>query len=112
MSLKKYVYPALFLSFVVYITGCASNGREMSQENLDNIVIGTTTKDQMVAMFGPPLSQSFSTDGKMTMLWYYVHVGAFVSSMRQQNLAVLFDENEVVEKYNFVNNNDGARYGK
>jgi len=37
------------------------------------------------------------------MIWHYVYVGPFGTGMVQQNLAVLFDEKERVEKYNVIN---------
>ena len=46
------------------------------------------------------------------MLWSYVHVGPFGTGMKQQTLAVLFDDSGKVKKYNLVdNNNAGVRLG-
>lgn len=112
MKVINKAYRSVIIFMVILITGCASSGREMTQENLNNIIVGSTTKSQMIQTFGSPLSQSYGAEGKLTMLWHYVYVGPFGTGMKQQNLAVLFDENEVVEKYNIVNNNDGIRFGK
>lgn len=102
------VSSVLFISLI----GCASSGRRLEQSNLEKIVIGTTTKDEMISMFGPPLSQSYGTEGKLTMLWSYVFIGPFGLGMKQQNLAVLFDQNEIVEKYNLVDSTEnGPRLG-
>jgi outer membrane protein assembly factor BamE (lipoprotein component of BamABCDE complex) len=90
------------------VAGCASSGTKMEQENLQKIVIGVTTKDQMIGMFGPPLSQSYGTEGKLTMLWHYMYVGPFGTGMKQQNLAVLFDQKERIEKYNMVDGSGGG----
>ena len=81
---------------------CASNGTKIEKSNVERIIVGKTTKTEMIATFGNPLSQSFSSEGKLSMIWFYVHVGAFGYGMEQQNLAVLFNKNEVVEKYNLI----------
>jgi outer membrane protein assembly factor BamE (lipoprotein component of BamABCDE complex) len=102
---------AAVFSFLA-IAGCASSGRQIEQTNIQKIIVGTTSKQQLIEMFGPPLSQSYGTEGKLTMLWHYVYVGPFGTGMKQQNLAVLFDQQERVEKYNLVDNTgNGPRLG-
>lgn len=86
------------------LAGCASSGRQIEQANIQKIVVGTTTKQQMFEMFGSPLSQAYGSEGKLTLLWHYVYVGPFGTGMKQQNLAVLFDQQERVEKYNLIDN--------
>ncbi len=106
-------FQIILITLVILIAGCASSGKEMSQANLDKIIVGTTTKNQMIQMFGSPLSQSYGTEGKLSMIWYYVYVGPFGTGMQNQNLAVLFDQNEIVEKYNIVDTrNSGATPNK
>lgn len=100
-----------FILFLL-IAGCASSGTKIDQSNIEKIEQGVTTKDQMYTMFGSPLSQSYSSEGKLTMIWHYVYVGPFGLGMKQQNLAVVFDDNDVVEKYNMVGSaNNGVRFG-
>lgn len=92
---------------------CASNGTKIEKSNVEKIVAGKTTKTEMITVFGNPLSQSFNSDGKLSMIWFYVYVGPFGTGMEQQNLAVLFDENEVVEKYNLVDGGSNmVRFGR
>lgn len=88
----------------MFVASCASSGRKMEQSDLQKIVVGKTTKDEMIQLFGPPMSQSYGTEGKLAMIWIYVQVGPFGMGMKQQNLAVLFDQQERVEKYNIVDN--------
>ena len=101
--------------FIMSITimSCVSNGTKIERSNVDQIVQGKTTKTEMITTFGNPLSQSFGPEGKLSMIWFYVHVGPFGLGMEQQNLAVLFNENEVVEKYSLVDgNSNGVRFGR
>lgn len=92
----------------VLLCACASNGREINQEDVARIKVGTTTVSDMNRVFGPPLSQGYSSDGKLTMTWHYVYVGPFGTDMLQQILAVLFDADGKVEKYNLTQGNPGA----
>lgn len=110
----KNIFIAIVLGFTsLTVAGCASSGRQIEQSNIQKIVVGTTTKQQMLAMFGSPLSQAYGTEGKLTMLWHYVYVGPFGTGMKQQNLAVLFDQQERVEKFNLVDSTgNGPRFGK
>ena len=103
MELTKNFHRLTVLVLLLTLFGCASRGNEISQNSVEQIVVGSTTKQEMYELFGSPLSQSYSSDGKLTMIWHYVFVGPFGLGMEQQNLAVLFNENEVVEKFNMLN---------
>lgn len=96
----------------ISVAGCASSGTKIEQASIQKIVVGTTTKDEMLQLFGKPLSQSYGTEGKLSLIWHYVYVGPFGTGMQQQNLAVLFDQKEKVEKYNVIDNTgNGVRLG-
>ncbi|WP_397448162.1 outer membrane protein assembly factor BamE [Pseudomonas sp. NA-150] len=92
------------LLFALVITGCAHSGKRMDAETLSLIVPGSTTKEQMIQMFGNPLSQAYGTEGKLSAVWFYVQVGPFGAGMKQQNLAVLFDQSGRVERYSLADN--------
>lgn len=110
MRLTRKVFVALL--YIAALSACASSGSRIEQSNVDQIIIGTTTKNQMLQTFGSPLSQTFNSDGKLMMTWFYVFVGPFGTRMKQQNLAVLFDQNEKVEKFSLTNSdNNGPRLG-
>ena len=105
----------IIVVLIISITmmSCASNGTKIEKSNVEKIVAGKTTKTEMITVFGNPLSQSFNSDGKLSMIWFYVYVGPFGTGMEQQNLAVLFDDNEVVEKYNLVDGGSNmVRFGR
>ena len=105
----------IIVVLIISITmmSCASNGTKIEKSNVEKIVAGKTTKTEMITVFGNTLSQSFNSDGKLSMIWFYVYVGPFGTGMEQQNLAVLFDENEVVEKYNLVDGGSNmVRFGR
>lgn len=112
MNKMRMVYLIMSVLLMGMLSGCASSGRKMEQLDLQQIAIGTTTKDDMIRLFGSPVSQSYGTEGKLTMLWHYIYVGPFGVGLKQQSLAVLFDQQEKVEKYNLVDGTvNGVRLG-
>lgn len=111
--MRRFIVCILAAVSFLAIAGCASSGTKIDQANIQKIRPGATTKQQMIEMFGQPLSQSYGTEGKLSMLWHYVYVGPFGTGMKQQNLAVLFDQQDRVEKYNLVDNTgNGVRLGQ
>lgn len=94
------------------IGACASSGEELTPEQISKIEPGKTTVSEMNDLFGSPASQSYGTDGKLSMTWVYVFVGPFGAGMKQQSLAVLFNEDKTVEKYNVIDAAPGGvRFG-
>ncbi|TKD32598.1 outer membrane protein assembly factor BamE domain-containing protein [Azotobacter chroococcum] len=88
--------------------GCASSGQQIDQAKIEQIKPGVTTFDQMVEMFGPPIGQTYTNDGKLSANWMYVFVGPFGAGMEQQSMAVLFDESKNVEKFSVTNGSPGG----
>lgn len=96
-----------FLGVMILAVGlaaCASNGREINPDVVATIVVGQTTKAEMLEKFGAPVGQGYDSEGRLQMNWMYVHVPFGGFGMRQQILAVLFDQNERVGKYNLTDN--------
>lgn len=113
----------IFLGFV--LSGCVGTGSEkikdVSEAQINSqIKAGVTTADQVKAMFGSPLSTSF-TDGGLA-IWTYQYddvsaltaetVGSMVFTLglagtkaegTRNELVVLFDENDVVKRFNMSN---------
>ncbi|RWU21319.1 hypothetical protein DM813_19220 [Pseudomonas alkylphenolica] len=90
----------LFMSLL--LGACASSGQKITPDLITQIEPGKTTVSQMNDLFGAPASQSYSSDGKLAMTWMYVFVGPFGTGMKQQSLAVLFNTDSTVEKYNVI----------
>jgi outer membrane protein assembly factor BamE (lipoprotein component of BamABCDE complex) len=84
---------------LLVLAGCASNGQPIDQQQVQQIKKGETTYAEMVQRFGNPLSQSFTSEGQLQAIWFYVFVGPFGAGMKQQNLTVLFDKDDRVQRY-------------
>lgn len=105
LIMKRVIKTMLACAFLVLIAGCVSMGTEMSAEKLSMIQPGVTTKDQMLQMFGAPMSLRLGTNGKLVMDWSYSHVTAIPFAgpkVQRQQLEVLFGTNDVVEKFSLT----------
>lgn len=98
---------------VLFLSGCASvSGQRISKEQCATIEKGVTTRGDLVAMFGDPVSDLQAADGKTHLGFMYVRsdikptsyipfVGLFYngSDTETQNLDVVLDANGVVEEF-------------
>ncbi len=102
---------------LVILSGCASTGNQSLKKETEatvakTIIIGKTTKAEVKAHFGSPISTSF-TDGGLE-IWNYslakMHAGGanfipvynlFAGSANgtAKSLVILFDEKDVVKKF-------------
>lgn len=107
--------PLLFLAAVV--AGCASSGPDagnaVDPAKVQAIKIDVTTYDELVRDFGPPLSQHFDPEGKLTATWFYVNTGAYDAIQDQQKLTVMFNKDRTVRAYDNTSGiKGGARPGR
>ncbi|MHA5669125.1 hypothetical protein ACVSKH_30320, partial [Pseudomonas aeruginosa] len=51
------------------LSGCASSGKEITQEQVDRIVQGQTTQDQLISIFGKPMAEQYNSDGSRVLTW-------------------------------------------
>lgn len=106
------LFCALFL-----IAGCASTGNKVLKKETSSTVSakitkGETTKEQVRAMYGDPMTTSFTDSGKE--IWKYeftkTHVKAtnfipFVSMFNsgakgtKKELVIMFDDNSIVKNF-------------
>ena len=116
---------AVLLLSLLVISGCANTGNKSMKGATPasveaQITIGQTTKEQVQAMFGSPFETKY-TDGGM-LIWTYRYddtsaltaetVGSVVLTAgllgtkargTRNELVILFDENDVVKRFNMSN---------
>ena len=115
----------ILFSLMLILAGCAGTGNESLKNATESqvkkqITIGVTTKDQVQAMFGSPIKTSYTDNG--SLIWTYQFddttaltpqtVGSIIFTWglagtktkgTRNELVVLFDENNVVKKFNMSN---------
>ena len=112
--MKKIIvlFCALFL-----VAGCASTGNKVLKDETasgvaQKIIKGQTTKDQVRAIYGDPMSTSFTDSGKEIWRYEFVKthakatnfiplVSMFNSGAKgtKKELVVMFDDNGVVKNF-------------
>ncbi|MDH0892747.1 MULTISPECIES: hypothetical protein [unclassified Pseudomonas] len=80
-------------------TGCATSGLKISQAQMDKIVAGQTTRDEMISIFGPPTSETVGADGNKILAWGYARVD-FLITTDKQGMAVFLGPDGTVSSYN------------
>ena len=94
----------MMILVLVVMVGCAASGTRLEQAQIDKLKPGTTTKQEMYAMFGQPFTTGAEADGSTTALWNYHRVNSFAmyvgdSAVKSQVLSAAFDSNDVLAKY-------------
>lgn len=101
----KRPYLALLGILALICASCATahSGKRIRQYNVSEIVKGTTTRADIERTFGKPMTVSLNSEGKPLYYYSYTEVEsvAFSNKMRLQTLAIMFDQNDVVETYVF-----------
>ena len=109
--MKKSYFLAVALSALV-LSGCASSGAKVTEQQLSQMKAGTTTWNDMVAMLGQPTSSTFSSQGTRMAIYSYAQVttrpetfipiiGAFVGGADMKSSAVVlsFDRDGKLTNY-------------
>lgn len=81
---------------------CVTVGRDFPTEPVRRIVMGSTSREQLLATFGEPYQRGLE-NGKETWTWYRVRYRG-PRSVRSRELHVVFDDAGVVESYSFSSN--------
>lgn len=82
------------------LVGCATVGRKISQDAVNGIEKGKTTREEVIKLLGSPDQMAKDTNGNITMTYMYVRattkpisfvpiVGAFAGGANVQNQIVM-----------------------
>src|SRR5208283_6056679 len=98
------------LAIIIFLTGCVTMGRQIDASAVDKIIQGKTTRDEVIALLGPPSTVSKNSNGTMVFVYSYVSatpkpesfiplVGVFVSgsNVESQMVSVTFGGNNIVK---------------
>ena len=117
-------YISILFTFLILVA-CANTGNESMKGQTEEkvqakIVAGQTTKLQIKGMFGSPFETSYTDSGSLIWKYQYDDTTAFTketvgsvlltfglagikSEGTRNELVILFDENDVVRKFNMSN---------
>jgi hypothetical protein len=84
---------------VVFLSACATVGKDFPSGKVSEIKIGKTTQTEIEAMFGKPWRTGIE-DGLVTWTYGKYHYSAF-SQAQTKDLVVRFDNNKIVRSYSY-----------
>lgn len=90
---------ALSLFSLLFSAGCATVGQDFPVLSVSEIKVGTTTQDEIRAMFGSPWRVGIE-DGQTTWTYGKYRYGIF-DGKSATDLLIRFDRNNVVSSYTF-----------
>lgn len=113
----------IFLVIILlFSSGCATSGyqidtgtQNLTTDNVNKIVKGKTTQDEIIAMLGQPMIKNQA--GVLGTMWTYSRstqtnpgMGFFDLSGPKQELSsvgltITFDENNIVKDYSYIESN-------
>ncbi|EAZ98369.1 outer membrane protein assembly factor BamE [Marinobacter sp. ELB17] len=112
MIVKKLLV-MVFAAFV--LAGCATTGNDFSSNQIDEIVVGQTTKADIVSWFGEPSSRTKSTDHDAIYTYLYSATRANAMSLipgagifgkgmdsNYKTLMVFFSKNGLVTEHSYT----------
>ena len=77
----------LWLCFMgLVLTGCATSGTKMEQDQISKIKEGVTTEQEVTALLGSPFSKTLTSDGKTVMMYLYTKAQTKASSLQSFRL--------------------------
>lgn len=100
------------LLMAVTLAGCATSGSRISQSQMDRIVTGQTTRDEMISVFGPPNTETVNADGSSVLGWGYAHIGFAGIGTEVQGIAVVIGPDGRVVSYSRNGNTPPASGAK
>lgn len=90
--------PFLSIYLLAILAGCATAGHQFNMNATDQIKVGTSTKDDVVALLGNPSSVSTNGDGHVVLNYNYVH--DVTGSPKSQSFTVtIAPDGKVVNTY-------------
>lgn len=72
----------------ILLAGCATSGQRITQDKMDQVINGQTTRADLITLFGAPTSETYNSDGSQLLAWGYAHIGFMGIGTEVQSLAV------------------------
>ncbi len=86
----------------VFFSGCGTVGRNFDESLYANIAKGTTTQNDIQAMFGPPFKKGVQ-NGLPVWTYEYNYVNSFGTDI-VKDMIIVFEKNGVVKSHQLMTN--------
>ncbi len=95
----------LLLVLAGLFLGCATTGRPYNTAAINNLEIGKTTQNEVIAMLGPPLSARTLNNGIHIYDYTYAEAPFFTAGSNVDSLQIEFFKGVVIDKYQWLARN-------
>ena len=95
----------IILGFL-FVIGCGTAGKNFNESLYKNIVIGTTTKKEVHAMFGSPFKNGVQ-NGNPVWIYEYNFYNSLGNNITK-DMVIVFDHRGVVKSRQMMTNKPGA----
>ncbi len=100
---RLYSFILMGLIFAGFLAGCATVGKRFTFAGPQSIVIGTTTKTDILKQYGPPFRVGYDS-GRVKWTYGYYQYSLFGDS-QTKDLSVTFNPNGTVATYDYSSSN-------
>ncbi|HCL15736.1 MAG TPA: hypothetical protein DIC61_11175 [Pseudomonas sp.] len=84
---------------VILLAGCVS-GNRFTQQQVDQIQVGTTTERDLLSIFGAPAAVSAQSDGTKTLIWTWAYASLGGVRSGSKMLSVSLGQDGKAKDYN------------
>ena len=98
----NYVMNIILLTSLLFAFGCGTTGKNFDESLYKNIVVDTTTHQEIQSMFGPPFKKGIENGNR---IWIYEY--NFYNSLGNditKDIIIVFDKQGVVKSHQMMAN--------
>lgn len=106
----KRITIGLALILCMATAGCATYGKDFDESLLQKLVVGTSTKADAIALFGPSRNvtvTNYNNEYRELMMWSHGRATAFAISSSGKALILTFDKDGILIGHNLSNVESG-----
>ncbi|MFG5862748.1 hypothetical protein [Metapseudomonas sp. CR1201] len=81
------------------LTGCAIAGKKITEAQMHQVVPGQSDREDLIAIFGRPISETIDSDGNRTLGWSYVNTGFMGIGTEIQSVGIQLGPDGTVSKF-------------
>ncbi len=103
---KWFFFPVLFVSVVSLMTfsACATVGNQFSFKGVQSIIIGKTTRNEILSTYGQPFRVGYDNGNEKWTYGYYKY--RVFGDSNTKDLDITFDKSGLVQKYTYSSSTD------
>ncbi|PWU30699.1 hypothetical protein DK254_00135 [Pseudomonas sp. RW407] len=90
---------AIAIMASILLTSCAIVGKRITDAQMQQVIPGKTDRQDLVALFGNPISETLDSDGNRTLGWSYVNTGFMGIGTEIQSVGIQLGPDGTVTRF-------------